>query len=87
MLLLMSQREQLLESMINQEYKEKITIIEQHSWRILSLISMIEHNESFYSKFKNTKEADEAFNKNEEYKEKISILNEQLFEQLKNLKS
>lgn len=83
----MFQKEQLLESMIDEKYKETIILIEQCSWRILSLISMIEHNESFYSKFKNSKEADEAFNKNEQYKEKIFILNEQLFEQLKNLKS
>ncbi len=72
--------------MIDEDYKETVTLIERYSWRILSLISMIEHNESFYSKFKETKEADEAFGKNEKYKENIITLNKQLLEQLKNLK-
>lgn len=64
--------------MISSEYKEILMMIEQHSWRINSLISLIKHNESFYSKFRNTEQSDKANNENKKYLEQIKNLNSNL---------
>lgn len=71
--------------MISDDYKKIITLIEQHSWRINSLISLIEHNESFYSKFPNTEQSEKANKDNEHYLKQIGVLNEELKKELNNL--
>lgn len=64
--------------MISTEYKQILMMIEQHSWRINSLISLIKHNESFYSKFPNSEQSDKANNDNKNYLEHIKIINKEL---------
>jgi len=64
--------------MISSEYKEILMMIEQHSWRINSCISLIKHNESFYSKLRNTEQSDKANNENKKYLEQIKNLNSNL---------
>lgn len=71
--------------MISTEYKEVLLLIEQHSWRINSLISLIKHNESFYSKFPNTEQSDKANNDNKNYLEQIKNLNKELKNEFNNL--
>lgn len=64
--------------MISTEYKQILKMIEQYSWRINSLISLIKHNESFYSKFPNSEHSDKANNDNKVYLEHIKIINKEL---------
>lgn len=71
--------------MISTEYKQILMMIEQHSWRINSLISLIKHNESFYSKFPNSEQSDKANNDNKNYLEHIKIINKELKKELDKL--
>lgn len=71
--------------MISTEYEQILILIEQHSWRINSLISLIKHNESFYSKFPSSEQTDKANNDNKHYLEQIKILNKELKSEFYNL--
>lgn len=71
--------------MIDSQYRETLLLIERYSWRINSLIGLIDHNRAFYSKFPNSKQSEKADKDNQHYLKQIEGLNQDLKKELDKL--